>query len=72
MLIFEREVYYLADGTCFAIDWYPKAPCNLKPTLSGEPQLVAMYLPGLGQSSDNNVFQVFAKDLAEKLSKLAF
>ena len=34
MLLFERQIYHQADGTIFAVDWYPKSPCNLKPTQS--------------------------------------
>ena len=27
-LLFDREVYTHPDGTTFAVDWYPVAPCN--------------------------------------------
>ena len=64
-LKFEREMYFHGDGSQFACDWYPYAPCNHE--LNGNKErLVCLYLCGLGLSSDANVAQIFARNITSR------
>lgn len=75
-LLFERQIYHHSDGTRFAVDWYPHAPCNHHEIVAAEivengsndinTLVVGHYLCGLGLSSDANVAQVFSQQWARR------
>ena len=58
----ERDIYSHADGTSFAVDWYPHSPRKIPNSTVN----ITLYFPGLGLSSNCNVAQYYASEVAKQ------